>query len=176
MATFARSITVPRPPSSISMSINILAMLIGRARAGCIPAARPLAFFSFLISPLKERHKSSLALSEFHPLTPFEMSDQCALDAKGNPLPAEDIIFYNSESDETPLPSSKGMFIFFTNISSAHFCSRTASQHSKEGNRQAHSLPCCRKRGRRRQFASCQSTRASCPQARSPVQHGHLVG
>ncbi|KAJ7876647.1 hypothetical protein B0H13DRAFT_2347527 [Mycena leptocephala] len=36
------------------------------------------------------------------------MSDQCALDAHGNRLPAEDIVFYNSESDETPISSSKG--------------------------------------------------------------------
>ncbi|KAJ6454440.1 hypothetical protein C8R47DRAFT_224935 [Mycena vitilis] len=32
------------------------------------------------------------------------MSDQCALDAAGNSLPAEKILFYASESDETPIP------------------------------------------------------------------------
>lgn len=32
------------------------------------------------------------------------MSNQCALDAQGNALPAEAITFYHSESDEVPIP------------------------------------------------------------------------
>ncbi|KAJ7863906.1 hypothetical protein B0H13DRAFT_2281978, partial [Mycena leptocephala] len=39
------------------------------------------------------------------------MSDQCALDARGNPLPTEDIFPYHSESDDTPLSSSKGLYL-----------------------------------------------------------------
>ncbi|KAJ7833665.1 hypothetical protein B0H13DRAFT_1914471 [Mycena leptocephala] len=39
------------------------------------------------------------------------MSNQCALDARGNPLPTEDIVFYHSESDDTPLLSSKGLYL-----------------------------------------------------------------
>jgi hypothetical protein len=41
------------------------------------------------------------------------MSDHCALDANQNPLPANEILFYNSESDETPLPPIKGTSFLF---------------------------------------------------------------